>query len=123
MPLYYSPFLNLFFWDEAAAWLPKMKEDVCLSAPVDFEMEPEFAKTIVHSPHSPMVVEMKNTIEASAPIFLVFHAKNAEKFAAIVRGVRSGWDDGALSSEDTGGLGEGTLRTRVRARAARTMPK
>jgi len=67
-----------------------MKADVCLSAPVVFDMELEFAKTIVHSPHSPMVMEMKNTMEASAPTSLVFHARNAEMFAAIVRGVRSG---------------------------------
>ena len=44
----------------------------------------------VHSPHSPMVMEMKNTIEASAPTSLVFHARNAEIFDAIVRGVRRG---------------------------------
>lgn len=53
-------------------------------------------------------MEMKNTIEASAPTFLVFHARNAERFAAIVRGVRRGWDGAAPSSEGTGGLGEGT---------------
>ena len=41
-----SPLLNFFFCDEAAASLPKMKADVCLSAPVVFEMELEFAKTI-----------------------------------------------------------------------------
>ena len=40
------------------------------------------------------------------PTLLVFHARNAEMFAAIVRGVRRGWD--GTSSEDTGGLGEGT---------------
>ena len=62
----------------------------------------------VHNPHSPTVMEMKNTIEASAPTFLVFHARNAERFAAIVRGVRRGWDGAAPSSEGTGGLGEGT---------------
>lgn len=82
--------MNLFFCDEAAASLPKMKADVCLSAPVVFDMELEFAKTIVHSPHSPMVMEMKKTMEASAPTSLVFHARNAEMFAVIVRGVRRG---------------------------------
>jgi len=85
-----SPLLNFFFCDEAAASLPKMKEEVCLSAPVVFEMELEPAKTIVHSPHSPMVMEMKNTIEESAPTSLVFHARNAEMFVATVRGVRRG---------------------------------
>ena len=44
-----SPLLNFFFCDEAAASLPKMKADVCLSAPVVFEMELEFAKTICDS--------------------------------------------------------------------------
>jgi len=61
---------------------------VCLSAPVEFELE--LAKTIVHSPHTPMVTEIKNTKEASAPTSLVFHARNADKFAAMVRGVSRG---------------------------------
>ena len=60
----------------------------------------------VHSPQSPMVMEMKNTTEASAPTSLVFHARNAEMFVATVRGVRRGCD--GTSSEGMGGLGEGT---------------
>lgn len=88
---------------------------MCLSAPVVFEMELEFAKTIVQSPHSPTVMEMKNTIEASALTFLVFHARNAERFAAIVRGIRRGC---VLSSDHLG-----TSKTRVKAIAARNMPK
>ena len=51
-------------------------------------------------------MEMKNTIEASAPTSLLFHARNAEMFVAIVKGVRRGWD--GTSSEGMGGLGEGT---------------
>jgi hypothetical protein len=39
-------FFNFFFWDDAAALLPNMNADVCLSAPVDFEMEVELAKVI-----------------------------------------------------------------------------
>ena len=54
-----------------------------------------------------MVMEIKNTIEASEPTSMVFQARNAEMFAAIVRGVRRGWD-GTSSSEGKGGLGEGT---------------
>jgi hypothetical protein len=37
-----------------------------------------------------MVMEMKNTIDESAPTSLVFHARNAEMFVATVRGVRRG---------------------------------
>jgi hypothetical protein len=54
-----------------------------------------------------MAMEMKNTMEASAPTSLVFHARNAEMFAAIVKGVRRGWD-GTSTSEGMGDLGEGT---------------
>lgn len=39
-------FFNIFFWDDTAALLPNMNAEVCLSAPVDFEMAVELAKVI-----------------------------------------------------------------------------
>lgn len=63
-----------------------MNADVCLSAPVVFEMAVELAKVISHKPHIPIVKERQKKMEESEPMSWVFQARRADIFVAIVRG-------------------------------------
>jgi len=44
-----------------------------------------------HNPHTPTMKETMNMAKESDPTDVVFHAKNAERLAAAVRGPRRGW--------------------------------
>jgi len=53
---------------------------------------------------------MRKTMVASAPTLLVFQARNAHKFAAMVTGTRRGCVVAASSGDGNGGLLDGTWR-------------
>lgn len=94
---------------EAADTLLNIKLEVCLSEPVvlDTNIVPAnmiyiilWARTqylcqenrhTAHNPHTPIMKETINMAKASDPTDVVFHAKNAERLAAAVRGPRRGW--------------------------------
>jgi hypothetical protein len=45
-PSIFCSFFHLFFWEEADALLPKIKEEVCLSTPVVFDTRDDPANMI-----------------------------------------------------------------------------
>jgi hypothetical protein len=95
---------------EAADVFPKIKLEVCLSAPVVFDTKDVPANMIYNchmsmpkgsprreerrhtaqKPHMPIIREPTNMSEARGPTEVVFHAKNADRLAAKVRGTRKG---------------------------------
>lgn len=79
-----------FFCLDAEALFPKMKEDVCLSAPVVLERTAGPLKTRAHKPQSPITMSTRKKRVTRGLVALEFQAKKAEMMAAADRGTSRG---------------------------------
>lgn len=111
-----------FFCLDAEALFPKMKEDVCLSAPVVLERTAGPLKTRAHKPQRPITRSTRKNRDTRGLVDLEFQAKKAEMMAAADRGASRGWL-GLNSAGIGGGVEDGMLTTRVLAMAIKKMAR